>query len=571
MKRILLLIVSFILFVTISSWAENYTVQGNMESQIRFEIQKNVTTVPGVQKTILSFVVPPTFQSPTFNQDIKDFDITFTPRPTNKDRSTDDRENQIITATWEKPPRSIDVRLAFNAANSTKLKTLETGAPYPLAAVPDEVNYYLKPTEQVQSENAKIISKARELTQGVTTEFDAVQRTITWVVDNVRYVTPPKRYDALYAFESGKGNCQNFSHLSAALLRSVGIPARIVNGITLNKPFNISRQRGVLTVKMGQGRHSWIEVWFPDLGWVPLDAQQTSMFVANRFIRIEVGIDNNETIKDGRLRWTQTKSTAGKLKSYEVIGADFDTDSVSVNGKREVYGPKNLLMSPLVKAEFKKVKYTPPPPPPVISDEEKKKLRYTIPFIFGNLEFPQNIDFAFPPTPTVAKGEKSFEKTRDFYVETAEYVTTKLIQYAQVFVLTKPIKLQKLGVALHKFGGDGQLWIDLYKDEKGKPGDILSASEMIDLRQLSLRPGYRWVDFDFSRRNVILMPGSYWIGLGYTGSPILNWFYTYGKPVGPVDGTRYKGVYEEDWSGALSYEFNYRVVGLTVRAIARSQ
>lgn len=571
MKRILLLIVFFILLVTISSWAENYTVQGNMASQIRFEIQKNVTTVPGVQKTILSFVVPPTFQSPTFNQDIKDFDITFTPKPTSKDRSTDDRGNQIITATWEKPPRSIDVRLAFNAANSTKLKTLETVAPFPLAAVPDDVKYYLKPTEQVQSENAKIINKARELTQGVTTEFDAVQRTITWVVDHVRYVTPPKRYDALYAFESGKGNCQNFSHLSAALLRSVGIPARIVNGITLNKPFNITRQRGVLTVKMGQGRHSWIEVWFPDLGWVPLDAQQTSMFVANRFIRIEVGIDNNETIQDGRLRWTQTRSTTGKLKSYEVIGADFDTDSVSVNGKREVYGPKNLLMSPLVKAEFKKVKYTPPPPPPVISDEEKKKLRYTIPFIFGNLEFPQNIDFAFPPTPTVAKGEKSFEKTRDFYVETAEYVTTKLIQYAQVFVLTKPIKLQNLGMALHKFGGDGQLWIDLYKDDKGKPGDILSASEMIDLRQLSLRPGYRWVDFDFSRRNVILMPGSYWIGLGYTGSPILNWFYTYGKPVGPVDGTRYKGVYEEDWSSALSYEFNYRVVGLTVRTITRSK
>ena len=571
MERLMLLIVSFILFVNTGLWAENYTVRGNMASHIRFEIQKNVTTVPGVQKTILSFVVPPTFQSPTFNQDIKDFDITCTPRPTSENRVTDDRGNQIITTTWKTPPQSIDVSLSFNALNTTKLKTLETGAPFPLVEVPDGVKCYLKPTEQVQSENTKIVNKARELTRGVTTEFDAVQRTITWVVDHVRYVTPPKHYDALYAFESGRGNCQNFSHLSAALLRSVGIPARIVNGITLNKSFDITRQHGVLTVKMGQGRHSWIEVWFPDLGWVPLDAQQTSMFVANRFIRVEVGIDNNETINDGRLQWTQTRTTTGKLKSYEVIDADFDSDSVSVSGKREVYGPKNLLISPLVKAEFKKVEYTPPPPPPVISDEEKKKLRFTIPFIFGNLEFPENIDFAFPPTPTVAKGEKSFEKTRDFYVETAEYVTTKLIQYAQVFVLTKPIKLQKLGLALHKFGGDGQLWIDLYKDDQGKPGGILSASEMIDLEQLSLRPGYRWVDFDFSRQNVILMPGSYWIGLGYTGSPILNWFYTYGKPVGPVDGTRYKGVYEEDWSGALSYEFNYRVVGLTVREISRSK
>ncbi len=57
------------------------------------------------------------------------------------------------------------------------------------------------------------------------------------------------------------------------------------------------------------------------------------------------------------------------------------------------------------------------------------------------------------------------------------------------------------------------------------------------------------------------MPGAYWIGLGFTGSPIVNWFYTYGKPVGPSDGTRYKSVYEQDWSGALSYEFNYRVIG----------
>jgi len=134
-------------------------------------------------------------------------------------------------------------------------------------------------------------------------------------------------------------------------------------------------------------------------------------------------------------------------------------------------------------------------------------------------------------------------------VETAEYVTTKLTQYAQVFVLKEPVKLQKLGLALHKFGGEGQLWVDLYNDNNGKPGDIIGASDMLDLQSISFKPGYRWVDFDFTRGATVLMPGSYWIGLGYTGSPILNWFFTYGKPVGPVDGTRYKGVYEEDWSG----------------------
>ncbi len=55
-------------------------------------------------------------------------------------------------------------------------------------------------------------------------------------------------------------------------------------------------------------------------------------------------------------------------------------------------------------------------------------------------------------------------------METAEYVTTKMTQYAQVFVISKPVKLEKVGLALHKFGGDGQLWVDLYADRDGKPG-----------------------------------------------------------------------------------------------------
>jgi len=565
MKKGLFFILSLFLIVTVPSWAENYTVQGNMSSRIRFEIQKNITTIPGVKKTLVSFVVPPSFQSPTYNQDIKEFDLIFSPPPKDKQKTIDTRGNTIVTATWEKPPRSIDARLSFETSNITKLQTLETGAPFPLSNIPDNVAWYLEATEQVQSQDQQIIQKARELTRNVTTEFDAVQRIITWVVDHVRYFTPPAHYDALYSLESGKGNCQNFSHLSAALMRATGIPARIVNGVTLNRPFNITRQSDVLTVKMGQGRHSWIEVWFPDLGWVPFDSQQTSMFVANRFIRIEVGLDNKETINDGRLAWTQTRGAAGKVKSQETISAYFTHDAVSVSGRREAYGPQNLLISPSVRSEFTKVTYHPPPPPPVIPEAEKAKLRYIVPFLFGNLEFPQNIDFAFPPTPTIAMGEKRFEKTRDFYVETAEYVTTKLTQYAQVFVLQQPVKLHRIGLALHKFGGEGQLWLDLFKDKDGTPGEIMGTSDMIDLSSFSLKPGYRWVDFDFTRSTLTLMPGAYWIGLGYTGSPIVNWFYTYGKPVGPVDGTRYKGVYEEDWSGALSYEFNYRIAGLTVQ------
>ena len=146
-------------------------------------------------------------------------------------------------------------------------------------------------------------------------------------------------------------------------------------------------------------------------------------------------------------------------------------------------------------------------------------------------------------------------------MESAEYVTGRATQYAQVFLLKKPMLLEKVSLALHSFGCDGMLWINLMEDREGKPGRQIDASDLVELSTLSMRPGYRWVDFNFKKAPTLLKPGYYWIALGFSGGPIVNWFYTYGKPVGPVEGTRYKGVFDEDWSGALSYEFNYRVMG----------
>ena len=564
MKKIIAVILGLALSWPVLGHAENYTLKGQMGSVIRYELQEQITAGEGIKKLVLSFVVPQTYQSPTYKQEIKDFELKFTPEPQERKAHTDTRGNQIIVATWTQPPAVIDVRLTCSALNDTKLEKLETSVPFPLEKVDPAMTDYLQATEQVQVNDPRIKEMAVKLTQGVKTEFDAVQRIISWVVDHVHYVTPPKQYDALYSFGSGKGNCQNYSHLSAALLRSVGIPVRIVNGVTLNQPFDIAVRGGMLTFKMGQGRHSWIEVWFPDLGWVPFDPQNTVLFISNRFVRVEVGVDNNETKNDGLLRWAQMPTAKARPTLQEVINANFQSDQVKVTGDRQAYGPKNLLLSPEVLAEFKQIEIKPPPPPPVIPEEKRKELIYDAPFVFGNLEYPEDIDFAFPRT-TKAAGKDQFEMSKSFLVETAEYVTTKMTQYAQVVVLNKPVKLQKIGLALHNFGGDGQLWVELLEDKDGKPGNPIGVSGLTDLERLSFRPGYRWENFDFSRENLTLMPGRYWIALGFTGSPIVNWFFTYGKPVGPVDGTRYKGVFQEDWSGALSYEFNYRMVGLTTK------
>ncbi|MCE5261943.1 MAG: transglutaminase-like domain-containing protein [Deltaproteobacteria bacterium] len=557
-------ILGLVLLAAVPVRAENYTVRGGMETEIRYELRETITAGGEVHRTTLSFVMPRSFESPTFRQEIQNADVAFCPRPDERTTREDGRGNRILTAIWNSPPGTIDVRLAVTAVNTTGLDTIETKAPFPLSAVPPEFKDYLGATEQVQSDHARIRELSGRLTRGVSTEFDAVQRLISWVVDHVSYVNPPPQYDAVFALESGKGNCQNFSHLSAALLRAAGIPARIVNGITMGRPFDVAWEKGVMTFKMGQGRHSWIEVWFPDLGWVPFDPQNSVLFVSNRFVRVEVGVDNNETKNDGLLTWTQARNTARKPRLQEAVNADFRKDEVRIRGERENYGPRNLLLSPQVRASFQPLAIQPLPPPPVYTDAEKQAFRFDVPLVYGNLAFPEGVDFAFPRVTRSAGGD-AFEMRRNFLVETAEYVTTNVTQYAQVVILQKPVRLETVGLALHNFGGEGALWIDIFADRDGKPGPPLTASSLINVEEISPRPGYRWVDFDFGRENTVLMPGAYWIALGFSGSPIVNWFYTYGKPVGPVHGTRYKQLFQRDWSGALSYEFNYRIVGRTIR------
>src|ERR1035437_1055392 len=451
MKNFFNAIVIFIFMVmTSSSLAENFTVKGDMVSTIHYELQHQITAGDAMKKLTLSFVIPQSFDSPTYKQQITNFKIRFSPEAQDSKTATDGRGNKIIVATWSNVPDKIDAVVSFDAKNIISLKAFETQALFPLSGVPQDLQVYLQDTAQVQTNDTEIRQLALKLTKDVKTQFDAVQMVISWVVDNVRYVSPPARYDALYSLQSGKGNCQNFSHLSAALLRNVGIPVRIVNGVTLNQPFDIAWDKGTLTFKMGQGRHSWVEVWFPDQGWVPYDPQNMQFFVSNRFVRIEAGVDNNETKNDGLIRWVQASEARTKPKLQETINANILSDSVNVRGARQAYGPKNLLLGPNVKAQFKKIEIVPPSPPIVITEKEKKILRYTAPFVYGNLEFPEDVNFAFPRV-TTATGKNAFEMSRNFLVETAEYVTTKATQYAQVAVLKKPVKLKTVGLALGRY------------------------------------------------------------------------------------------------------------------------
>jgi len=562
MKKIIFIIV--FMYVTCPVIAENYLINGGQESQIKYQMTQKIEPAAGTKRLYLSFVEPVSFGSATYNQFIKSFKLEFSQKPDKRKKQVDQHGNKIVWVEWRYPKQPIKITLSLTAINRTKLNPLRTRAEFPLEDISADVKPYLTSSKQAPSRDRQIIDKARQLTAGAESEFDAVQMILSWVVDHVNYVLVPKSYDALYSLKTGKGNCQNFSHLSAALLRAVGIPTRIVNGVTLKKPYDINIGRGIITTSMAQGRHSWIEVFFPDLGWVPLDPQQTALYVSNRFIRIEVGLDNNDTCNDGLVRWTQSRGYMDRPRFEEVIEASFVEDRVNLLAEKQWWGPQKLLFYPQVESPFNRI--SPPAfssaSPESISVTELGNLNYNQQVTFGNLEFPENISFLSPRGPALKNKAGEMEMRKNFLVETAEYVTTRGNQYAQTFILTKPMKLAQVGLALHNFGGDGQLWIELYKDDgEGKPGEYITTSEYLPVKNIKFSPGYTWIDFYFSKYKFAISPGRYWLALGFTGSPIINWFFTYGKPVGPMDGTRYKTMFDDTWSRSLTFEFNYRIMG----------
>jgi transglutaminase-like putative cysteine protease len=72
---------------------------------------------------------------------------------------------------------------------------------------------------------------------------------------------------AHFLFVRKKGHCEYFASAMAVMLRSLGVPARVVTGFQggLRNPVN-----GWYVVRASDA-HSWVEAWLPERGWTTFD------------------------------------------------------------------------------------------------------------------------------------------------------------------------------------------------------------------------------------------------------------------------------------------------------------
>ena len=111
---------------------------------------------------------------------------------------------------------------------------------------------------------------ARRLSADAATTYDAVEAIHRQLLSGYSYdENPPLRRYPLRAFlfRDREGYCQQFSGAMALMLRMIGVPSRVASGFSPGSPEE-GRNRFVVH---DFDAHSWVEVYFEGIGWVPFD------------------------------------------------------------------------------------------------------------------------------------------------------------------------------------------------------------------------------------------------------------------------------------------------------------
>lgn len=194
---------------------------------------------------------------------------------------------------------------------------------------------------------------ARAQTVGATRRYEAVSRILGWVSRNVEYRFDRRQPQSPAAvLERRSGYCTGVARLTVALLAAVGVEAREVAGYVADDGSG-ARARGY---------HRWIEVYYPDRGWVFSDPLTSHHYVPATYVRLaspELAIDRgleglllerHDGIATLDLHPQSAPGVAARRNSARQLAASLSIRVEGTAGTGEVvlFGSSTLYRHPLV-------------------------------------------------------------------------------------------------------------------------------------------------------------------------------------------------------------------------------
>ncbi len=151
------------------------------------------------------------------------------------------------------------------AADAETLR--EAGRDYP-ARVQDSLQLPSSTPDRVTERTDRLVGQT-------SNPYDTAVAIETWLERNRHYSldvdAPEGNVADAFLFDMRKGYCTYYATTMAVMLRTQGIPARVVVGYTPGQPVEDDEY-----LVRGYNSHAWVEAYFPGQGWVPFDPTPAS-------------------------------------------------------------------------------------------------------------------------------------------------------------------------------------------------------------------------------------------------------------------------------------------------------
>jgi transglutaminase-like putative cysteine protease len=127
---------------------------------------------------------------------------------------------------------------------------------------------------------ARVGALAHQITAHAANRYSAVTDLETYLRTHETYSTsspiPGAGQDAVdeFLFRDHTGFCEQFASAEAVMLRTLGIPSRLVTGLAYGHPDGSTR------LYTAADAHAWVEVYYPGIGWSPTDPTAGAVLAA---------------------------------------------------------------------------------------------------------------------------------------------------------------------------------------------------------------------------------------------------------------------------------------------------
>jgi transglutaminase-like putative cysteine protease len=141
------------------------------------------------------------------------------------------------------------------------------------AASTDYPDSYRATYLQLPPLDPRIPALAQQITANLSNPFDKASAIAAYLRTHYAYSldlsgTPPTADPLPYfLFTRRAGHCEYFASAMTVMVRSLGIPARYINGFL---PGEFNDVGGDYVIRASDA-HSWVEVYFPGYGWITFD------------------------------------------------------------------------------------------------------------------------------------------------------------------------------------------------------------------------------------------------------------------------------------------------------------